>query len=434
MNLCYNYNCTVEQLWGEYQVKNLNLKEEKYLDIEKLINESLSDKRMEDEKEDLVLEYLCQSVSKYDSYDVIKKRAENGEPYAYLKLASWHIDHAKNIKDYYIAYKYAYKAEQMGYVEANYLLGQLYYYGTGCQKNRYRARKCFKKFVEEVNPRYLLNETVIADAYLKLAEIEKEKKNFAKATYYFTKLHQFNQEFDSYIMDCENEINAGKKEDAHAIFTTTIGFFSFCACAFFLFRFLGNETLSLCHRIPDKCAIAVVDTIDIAEDTVPLSMQIVDTVYYYEVSEREFMEANYSQIPIVSVDASSVYISKVGNNYGPDNLIDQRSDTWWQEGARDSGVGQMITFHIPIDSSVQAFMIENGKATNLDEYKKNNRVACLTIKGDTDYKIPLCDEMGKKYFVLEKPISGSQFSIRIDSVYSGNTYNDTCISQLMIYE
>lgn len=415
-------------------MKNLDLKEEKYLDIEKLIHESLSDQKLEEEKEDLVLEYLCQSVSKYDSYDVIKKRVQQGEPYAYLKLASWHIDHAKNIKDYCIAYKYACKAEQMGYVEANYLLGQLYFYGTGCQKDMYRARKCFLKFIENVNPKYLLNEAVLADAYLKLAEIEKEKMNFAKTAYYFHRLHEFNREYDSYIEECENEMKTKKSENIQAIIQVTMGFISFCACTLFLFHYLKAESVLLYENIPKKNIITVVESVEIAEESVPLDMRIIDVLPYYEIEEDIFLQSNYSTVPITHIEASSTYISKKGKYYGTDNLIDYRSDTCWQEGVRDAGVGQSITFHIPENSAVQGFMIENGNSESIESYEKNNRVASLIINNDIKYHISLKDEMGKKYFIFDEPVIGNSFTIRIDSVYSGNTYNDTCISQLVLYE
>ena len=46
-------------------------KEEKYIDIEDLLKESLSDKNVTGDKEDMVLEYLCQTISKTDSYDAL---------------------------------------------------------------------------------------------------------------------------------------------------------------------------------------------------------------------------------------------------------------------------------------------------------------------------------------------------------------------------
>ena len=46
-------------------------KEEKYVDIEDLLKESLADKSVTGDKEDMVLEYLCQTISKTDSYDVL---------------------------------------------------------------------------------------------------------------------------------------------------------------------------------------------------------------------------------------------------------------------------------------------------------------------------------------------------------------------------
>ena len=122
-------------------------KEEKYIDIEDLLKESLSDKNVTGDKEDMVLEYLCQTISKTDSYDALQRKARDGDTYAYIQLASWHISHAKNIKDYCAAYHYALKASKHGYVESYYILGQLYLYGTGCIKNVHKAIKYLDIFV-----------------------------------------------------------------------------------------------------------------------------------------------------------------------------------------------------------------------------------------------------------------------------------------------
>ena len=139
-------------------MENSGKLEEKYVDIEDLITESLSDKNITEDKEDMVLEYLCQAISETDSQGDMKKKAEKGDSYAYLQLASWHIANAKNIKDYCEAHKYASKAAKCGYVEAYYILGQLNLYGVGCSKNVHRAVRYlsyFTKQIEEKN-RYAL--------------------------------------------------------------------------------------------------------------------------------------------------------------------------------------------------------------------------------------------------------------------------------------
>ena len=63
-------------------------KEEKYIDIEDLLKESLSDKNVTGDKEDMVLEYLCQTISKTDSYDSLQRKARDGDTYAYIQLAN----------------------------------------------------------------------------------------------------------------------------------------------------------------------------------------------------------------------------------------------------------------------------------------------------------------------------------------------------------
>lgn len=211
-------------------MKESELKRESYLDIEDLIKDSLSDRTISEDKEDLVLEYLCQTISKSDSYESIKKRAEKGDEYAYIQLASWHVAYAENIKDYCLAFGYAKKAVRYGYTEGNYILGQLYYYGVGCERDIHLAAKCFRLFVEEINPKQLLNDSVLADAYLKLVMIEKKLGRYDKAGYYMKKLGKLSVEYKSYVEEYEQEI-ATQQKSLTCNFLSFIAFIVILCCA-----------------------------------------------------------------------------------------------------------------------------------------------------------------------------------------------------------
>ena len=51
------------------------LKEERYADIDEIISESFTSPNMTEEKTDMVLEYLCQTISNMDSYEEVKQKA-----------------------------------------------------------------------------------------------------------------------------------------------------------------------------------------------------------------------------------------------------------------------------------------------------------------------------------------------------------------------
>ena len=84
-------------------IKNMgqvNTNKDEPIDIGDLISEAFLLTKGKEDREELVLDYLCQSVTKADNYDALVMKAKNKEPYAYIQLASWHISHAENVKDY----------------------------------------------------------------------------------------------------------------------------------------------------------------------------------------------------------------------------------------------------------------------------------------------------------------------------------------------
>ena len=64
-------------------------------------------------------------------------------------------------------------------MESYYILGQLYLYGTGCIKNVHKAIKYLDIFVHTMSSKDLLNDSVLTDAYLKLATAEKKLGHYA---------------------------------------------------------------------------------------------------------------------------------------------------------------------------------------------------------------------------------------------------------------
>lgn len=253
------------------------LKKESYIDIEDLIKDSLSDKTISDDKEDLVLEYLCQTISKSDSYDSIKKRADKGDSYAFIQLASWHVSHAENVKDYCKAFTYAKKAVKSGYIEGYYILGQLYYYGAGCEKDISQALKSFRNFVEEMNPKQLLNDSVLVDAYFKLVAIEKELGRYDKAGYYMKKLGKLLPEYRNCVEEYEQEIAMQQKSLTYN-FLSAVAFILLLCCAGLIVSFqiqkISNEYIG---KYESAAKVTVIEeTQMINEQDVPANSRIND--------------------------------------------------------------------------------------------------------------------------------------------------------------
>lgn len=415
------------------------LKEEKYIDIEDLIRESLSDTSISDDKEDLILEYLCQEISRTDDYASIKRRADEGNEYAYIQLASWHIANAENVKDYCLAFEYASKAVRVGYMEAYYILGQLYYYGVGCEKDMGRAIKCFRMFVNHVPTKELLNEAVLTDAYLKLAESEKQMGRFDKCLFYYNKLRDLDKKYDDYVRRYEEEIREKQKEYTAYFIVAILFMLAISGVGYFLYSSLAVQVKDVMVKYPDKQAVTIVEdnqsvTGFSAEDFIPAGkIRIEELVKYRIVSEKDFMAMGLGQIEEMSADSSSEYKSKSGKDYSAGNLLDGDSETLWQEGEEDAGIDQSLSFTLKQKAIVSAIRIENGKQTSVAEYYENNRVASFELFGQ-DLLIELQDSMAPQYIILENPIMVSIVELKIKSVFTGTQYNDTCITEISFYE
>ena len=410
-------------------------KEEKYIDIEDLLKESLSDKNITGDKEDFVLEYLCQTISKTDSYDVLKKKADQGDSYAYIQLASWHISNAKNIKDYCLAYHYALKASKHGYIESYYILGQLYLYGTGCIKNVHKAIKYLSFFVHNVSSKSLLNESVLTDSYLKLAEAEKSLGHYEKSYRYYQKLKKMDSSYEADANDALMQLQDNQKEHASYLIYVAVALLAICTVGYFVFTYLFAQYKDYAdkYKIGQKVTIVEGEKPKPQQEPIVEPVKVEEPVSYTLVTQSLFDTLGFQEIPVLNISATSEYISKKGNYYGAANLLDSNLETSWQEGEEDSGIGQSIhfTFHEP--TFINAMCIYNGKQTSLESFNENNRVAAFSLFED-NLTIELPDEMEPQYIVFENPLSEADVIFTLKDIYEGSKWNDTCITEIKFYQ
>lgn len=412
------------------------LKEEHYADIDEIISESFTSPNMTEEKTDMVLEYLCQTISNMDSYEEVKHRANKGDTYAYIQLASWHVSHAQNVKDYCEALKYATKAVRYGYNEAYYILGQLYLYGAGCEKNLHKAVKYLANFVTKISKDELLNDYVLVDAYIKLAETEKELGHLKKSCSYYEKLQKVRPQYDSDIQELKQEIS----ERNNGICTYAIGIamlilFIFGA-VYFVTERLIDESQTFAMRYPEKDKVTTeIEPTSVALADKPNSPEIEfeEPVSYRIVDKAAFQDAKMIKLTAKEVKSSSESDS-TDNYHGSNNLIDDSIDTYWQENEENSGIGQTITFDFNGPAIVNGMSIVNGNQTSSNAYYEDNRVASFEVFNDPEIVVNIDDTSDEQYIIFENPIRVDEIILKIQSVYDGTTYNDTCITQITFYE
>ncbi|MDD3219242.1 MAG: zinc-ribbon domain-containing protein [Lachnospiraceae bacterium] len=135
------------------------------------------------------------------------------------------------------------------------------------------------------------------------------------------------------------------------------------------------------------------------------------------------------------VDASATSTIKQD---GVDNsvmvLMDGNEVTNWEEGVDGDGVGEQVTFRFSKAHDMKYLTFKLGNWKSKDYFQDNNRPKTLTLSfDDASYQVTF-ENVQKEFMVeLGTPIHSEFLSVQIDSVYKGNKWPDTCISEIGVY-
>ena len=144
------------------------------------------------------------------------------------------------------------------------------------------------------------------------------------------------------------------------------------------------------------------------------------------------------------VTASASLPAASGSSYGPANLHDFLPGTAWAVPA--GGIGQSVTWRFAQAWSDEVYAF-NGKIAILNGYAKsealfmeNNRVRSLVVyyNGRLFCRLALADSRELQVFDISSLRSrlparkaNDIFCFRIESIYKGTKYNDTCLSEML---
>ncbi len=137
---------------------------------------------------------------------------------------------------------------------------------------------------------------------------------------------------------------------------------------------------------------------------------------------------------ITAVTATSS-LSEQNMTHLPSRVIDGDLSTAWVEGASGQGIGESIHFTFDDDYLVTGLIIHAGYQKSDSHYRKNSRPKEILVEFYNG---------GKERFILQDTNSEQNLkfhdsrvvdgmAIYIESVYEGDTYEDTCISEVSIY-
>jgi hypothetical protein len=157
-------------------------------------------------------------------------------------------------------------------------------------------------------------------------------------------------------------------------------------------------------------------------------------------AQDNWFEAQSNRATVKSIVSTSELVEGQYDGkylYPPVNLLDgDFSTTWCEADEGSSGLGESITLELEEPISFDEIQVVNGFAHGNDYYHKNNRVAILTLTQTAG------EHFQQKQYTLKDDREGWQsisfdllqtaqiLNFRIDEVYQGFKYDDTCFSDI----
>lgn len=137
---------------------------------------------------------------------------------------------------------------------------------------------------------------------------------------------------------------------------------------------------------------------------------------------------------VKTVTASSA-LSEYNMTHSPDRVIDGDRSTAWVEGAAGQGIDESIILHFDTDYTVSGINICAGYQISEDLYYKNSRPKEILVEfsGGKSQTYQLEDKLEEQKISFAEPAETDYVSISIVSVYPGNKYEDTVISEISLY-
>lgn len=163
-----------------------------------------------------------------------------------------------------------------------------------------------------------------------------------------------------------------------------------------------------------------------SETDIPLTAQLSD-----RQSQIDLM--GYSPLNVVNAEASST-IQQYGVDNSPSVMFDGSDATSWQEGVSGDGVGETVKLDFGGQHTIRFLTMKLGNWRSNTSYEKNGRPQTLSFTaGDEHFTVEFPDEQKEYCIELSKDIEASDLEIRIDKVYSGSAYADTCITEMTVF-
>ncbi len=147
--------------------------------------------------------------------------------------------------------------------------------------------------------------------------------------------------------------------------------------------------------------------------------------------------AHAAPLEISEATASSTYPGSDGVSYAAKNVTDGKVSTVWTEGADGAGMGESVTLVLKGGpAKVEGMTIWNGNWYTYDFFERHNRIKEVLVEfSDGSTERHELEDGFKPFDVrFEKPHETSQVTLKIKGKYGGNTFDDTCISEVVLWD
>ncbi len=142
------------------------------------------------------------------------------------------------------------------------------------------------------------------------------------------------------------------------------------------------------------------------------------------------------QVRPTSADASSALKATSTNSYRATNLIDGDLATAWEEGVKGPGLGEWVRFEFSRPLVIARIEIANGYQKDDERFQGNPRVKTVKVEysnGETEL-IDLARYRGVPEHRPEASETIDWVKLTIVSVYEGDEWEDTALSEVRIFE
>lgn len=137
-----------------------------------------------------------------------------------------------------------------------------------------------------------------------------------------------------------------------------------------------------------------------------------------------------------SSSAKSEHVDDSGISYAAGNVTDGKASTVWVEGVSGSGMGEWVEIDLGGEKEITGFKIWNGNWYTWDFWERHNRIKDLKVEfsDGSSQDFVLKDEFAPELVSFPAPVKTSKLRLYVKGIYNGNTFNDTCVSEVQVFD